>query len=451
MQPKDLSPGPSPKERGDVSARSAREGNEAVRFARTAPLRVIVSGGGTGGHIYPAIAIADELKRLRPDTEFLFVGAAGKMEMEKVPMAGYRIVGLPIRGLDRTKKLANLSFPFRLIASLWKSRGIVKSFRPDVVVGTGGYAGGPILYVGAKMGVPTLIQEPNAFAGLANKWVGKYVDKICVAFPGMEKFFPKEKLVETGNPVREEMLERAKTPSPTPPHGGGAQENAPRFGGNDGADTLEEVQGMNTNVTANSPLANPVPLPRGEGLGEGGSVLLMGGSGGARSLNEALRDNTEAIQARPQVQWTWQCGKNYYDAFKDCATAQLPNVTISAFIDDMEQAYTEADIVIGRAGSTTIAEIQFLGKPTILVPSPWVAEDHQTMNARALTERDAAILVADKDVNDQLVPTVYDLANNETRRQTLSQNARAMAQTGAVTRIANEVLNLISSSQKAAA
>ena len=170
-----------------------------------APLRIIVSGGGTGGHIYPAIAIADELKRLRPGTEFLFVGATGKMEMEKVPMAGYKIVGLPIRGLERKLSLANLSFTFKLIASLWKSRGIIKSFRPDVVVGTGGYAGGPILYVAAKMGVPTLIQEPNAFAGLANKWVGKYVDKVCVAFSGMDKFFPERALVVTGNPVREDM------------------------------------------------------------------------------------------------------------------------------------------------------------------------------------------------------------------------------------------------------
>jgi UDP-N-acetylglucosamine--N-acetylmuramyl-(pentapeptide) pyrophosphoryl-undecaprenol N-acetylglucosamine transferase len=389
-----------------------------------------VSGGGTGGHIYPAIAIADELKRLRPDTEFLFVGATGKMEMEKVPKAGYKIVGLPIRGLDRVNKLSNLSFPFRLLSSLWKSRGIVKSFRPDVVIGTGGYAGGPILYVAAKMGVPTLIQEPNAFAGLANKWVGKYVDKVCVAFPGMEKFFPKNKLVETGNPVREEMLERVLTPSPTPLHGGGARENAERFVGENLPD-----ESLSDSTT-------PSPVGR---AGEG--VLLMGGSGGARSLNEALRDNTEAIQARPQVQWTWQCGKNYYDAFKDCATAQLENVTISAFIDDMEAAYAAADLVIGRAGSTTIAEIQFLGKPTILVPSPWVAEDHQTMNARALTEQDAAVLVADAEATEKLVPTVFNILDDDELKNKLSTRARAMAQTGAVTRIANEVLNLISSSK----
>ncbi len=418
---RNLTPDPSPAERG-----------------ATTPVRVIVSGGGTGGHIYPAIAIADELKRLRPDTEFLFVGATGKMEMEKVPMAGYKIVGLPIRGLDRTKKLANLSFPFKLIASLWQSRSIIKDFRPDVVVGTGGYAGGPILYVAAKMGVPTLIQEPNAFAGLANKWVGKYVDKVCVAFLGMEKFFPKDKLVETGNPVREEMLERViakqwasskEAISPTKPQ---EEHKSTKAGTHKLSDGMESL------------FSKPYPSTA---LPKVMNVLLMGGSGGARSLNEALRDNTEQIQARPQVQWTWQCGKNYYDAFKDCATAQLENVTISAFIDDMESAYSAADIVIGRAGSTTIAEIQFLGKPTILVPSPWVAEDHQTMNARALTERDAAVLVADQEVNEKLVPAVFNILDDDELKNRLSTRARAMAQTGAVTRIANEVLNLIYSSK----
>jgi len=387
-------PGSSLEGRGDVIG----VGGETL----TAPLRVIVSGGGTGGHIFPAIAIADELKRLRPGTEFLFVGATGKMEMEKVPKAGYEIVGLPIRGLQRQLTLGNLAFPFKLIASLWKSRSIIKAFRPDVVVGTGGYAGGPILFVAAKMGVPTLIQEPNAFAGLANKWVGKYVVTVCVAFAGMEQFFPADKLVVTGNPVREAALDKARS------------------------------------------VGESAPASR---LGRRANVLLMGGSGGARSLNEAMRDNTDAIKARPQVQWRWQCGKNYLDAFQDCETAKLDNVTISAFIDDMTAAYAAADVVIGRAGSTTIAEIQFLGKATILVPSPWVAEDHQTMNAKALTERDAAVLVADKDINDQLLPAVLNILDDDARRKELSQNARAMAQTGAVTRIAEEVLKLIYSSK----
>lgn len=375
-------------------------------------MRVIVSGGGTGGHIFPAIAIADELKRLRPGTEFLFVGAEGKMEMEKVPKAGYKIEGLWISGLQRKLTLDNLSFPFKLISSIWKSIRIVRSFKPDVAIGTGGYAGGPVLYAAAKMSVPTLIQEPNAFAGLANKWLGKHVDKICVAFPGMEKFFPKAKLVKTGNPVREEMLNKV----------------------------LASVEGS---------LGDPTSLlSSGEGPGERSTVLLMGGSGGARSLNEALRDNTEQIQARPQVQWIWQCGKAYYEDFKGCATAQLPNVTLSAFIDDMVTAYTAADVVIGRAGSTTIAEIQYLGKPTILVPSPWVAEDHQTMNAKALTEQQAAVLVADADTKEKLVPAVFALLDDNDQRAAVGANARKMAQTGAVNRIAQEVLHLISSPEK---
>lgn len=371
------------------------------------PLRVIVSGGGTGGHIFPAIAIADELGRLRPGTEFLFVGAEGKMEMEKVPQAGYEIVGLPIRGLDRTRKLRNLAFPFRLLASLWQSRRIVKDFRPDVVVGTGGYAGGPILFAAAQMGVPTLIQEPNAYAGLANKWVGRYVDKICVAFPGMERFFPADKLVLTGNPLRERMLNRARSRS--------------------------------------RELENRV-LTEGET-----HILLMGGSGGARSLNEAMASSTERIMARARVQWKWQCGGAYYEQYKDCATAQLPNVELTAFIDDMEQAYATADVVIGRAGSTTIGEIQFLGKPAILVPSPWVAEDHQTKNAEVLENADACLTLPDAEVKERLVETVFQLIDDAQTPTILARNARAMAQTGAVTRIAEAILQLIPSPKTTAA
>lgn len=357
-------------------------------------LRVIVSGGGTGGHIFPAIAIADELARMRPDTEFLFVGAEGKMEMEKVPKAGYKIVGLPIRGLERRLSWANLSFPFRLISSLWTSRQLIKSFRPDVVIGTGGYAGGPILYAAAKMGIPTLIQEPNAFAGLANKWVGRYVDVICVAFENMRRYFPQGEIVITGNPVREGLL-----------------------------DTVADYRSSKADDRKD--------------------VLLMGGSGGARSLNEALAANTDLIESQPNIHWTWQCGKFYYEQFKDSATAQLPNVTISAFLDQMDQAYAKADIVIGRAGSTTIAEIEYLGKPTILVPSPWVAEDHQTMNAKALVENDAAVLVTDKTTKAELVPTVFGLLSDPERLAQIGANAKAQAKPGAVTRITNEVLRLI--------
>jgi UDP-N-acetylglucosamine--N-acetylmuramyl-(pentapeptide) pyrophosphoryl-undecaprenol N-acetylglucosamine transferase len=361
------------------------------------PLRVLVSGGGTGGHIFPAIAIADELKRLRPDTEFLFVGARGKMEMDKVPQAGYEIRGLWISGLKRSLSLDNLSFPFKVLHSLWTSRSIIRNFKPNVAVGTGGYAGGPALYAAAKLGVPTLIQEPNAFAGLANKWLGKHMDKICVAFEGMQRYFPADKLVITGNPVRESMLQKSLKLS-------------------------EDRKNSETKA-----------------------VFLMGGSGGARSLNEALRDNTEALAARPQVQWLWQCGKNYYDSFKDCASAQLPNVTITAFVDDMAEAYANADVVIGRAGSTTIAEVQYLGKAAIFVPSPWVTEDHQTKNVLALTAKDAAVYVKDVEAMDTLMPAVFELLDDDQRRMALGQRAAEMAQRGAVNRIAQEVLNLIPS------
>ncbi|WP_420460712.1 undecaprenyldiphospho-muramoylpentapeptide beta-N-acetylglucosaminyltransferase [Neolewinella sp.] len=360
------------------------------------PLRFIISGGGTGGHIFPAIAIADELKRQHPDAEFLFVGAKGRMEMDKVPAAGYRIEGLWISGLKRQLSLDNLSFPVKVLSSLFRCRTILRDFRPDAVVGTGGYAGAPVLYAAARMDIPTLIQEPNAFAGLANRWLGSKVDRICVAFPGMAKFFPADKLVITGNPVREQLLDRVRE--------------------------LEQKSGDASQT-----------------------VLLTGGSGGAKSLNEAMAGSTKLIRARPQVHWIWQCGRSYLTTYESCATAALPNVHLSAFLDKMDEAYASATVVIGRAGSTTIAEIEYLGKPAILVPSPWVAEDHQTKNAEALTQKNAAVLVADSRVNSDLVPTVYTLLDNRERRDELSRNARALARPGAVTRIAEEVLALLPS------
>ncbi len=360
--------------------------------------RFIISGGGTGGHIFPAIAIADELKRLCPDAEFLFVGAQGRMEMEKVPAAGYRIEGLWISGLQRRLTVDNLAFPVKVLNSLFRCRTIIRDFRPDVVVGTGGYAGAPVLYAAARMGIPTLIQEPNAFAGLANKWLGGRVDRICVAFAGMAKFFPSHKLVITGNPVREQLLERAER--------------------------LSDKTGHSS-----------------------ATVLLMGGSGGAKSLNEAMARSTELIRARPQVQWIWQCGKHYLAAYEGSATAALPHVHLSAFIDKMDEAYASSTVVIGRAGSTTIAEIEFLGKPAILVPSPWVAEDHQTKNAEALTKQNAALLVPDAEVAEHLVREVFALLDDPDRRAQLGQNARSLAKPGAVTRIAEEVLRLLPSAQ----
>ena len=358
--------------------------------------KFIISGGGTGGHVFPAIAIADELRRLRPEAEFLFVGAKGKMEMEKVPAAGYPIEGLWISGLQRRLTADNLSFPVKVLSSLWRSRKIVREFKPDAVVGTGGYAGAPVLYAAARAGIPTLIQEPNAFAGLANKWLGKYVDRICVAFPGMERFFPAQKLVVTGNPVREELL--------------------------------------------NNSLKLRDALPAGRPL----TVLLMGGSGGAKSLNEAMAASTDVIGgAGAQVRWVWQCGKAYLAEYRKSATAQLPNVEITDFLDGMDKAYAEADLVVARAGSTTIAEVEYLGKPCILVPSPWVADDHQSKNARALVEHNAAVLVADGEARGKLISTALELVGNPTRLTELSRNARELTSAGAVTRIAEEVLKLI--------
>ena len=354
-------------------------------------LRILVSGGGSGGHIFPAVAIADEIKKRFPDAEFLFVGAKGRMEMQKVPLAGYAIEGLPISGLQRKQLWRNFSWPFKLISSLWKSRSIVKRFRPDIAIGTGGYAGGPVLYVAARRGVPTLILEPNAYAGLANKWLGNKVDKICIAFSGMERFFPSDKLVMTGNPVREAMLDKV---------------------------TPRKVAKPN-------------------------QILLIGGSQGARSLNQALRDSTAIIAARPDINWHWQCGAYYYEAYKDCATAQLPNVNITAFIDRMDDAYAQADIVIGRAGAMTIAELCYLGKASVLVPSPNVAEDHQTVNAKALEAEAATVLVRDDEAKEKLANTVIEILDDADRLNTIAKAAKELAQAGAVGRIADEALALI--------
>lgn len=361
------------------------------RVSTTQPLRFILSGGGTGGHIFQAIAIADELKLRFPDASFLFVGAKGKMEMEKVPQAGYDIVGLPITGLQRKLSWQNLLFPIRLLQSIWQSRRIIRQFQPDAAIGTGGYAGGPVIYAAAKMGIPTLIHEPNAFGGLANKWLSKYVDIVCVGFLGMERFFPASKILVTGNPVRESLLDQA-------------------------------IQ-----IHANK-AARPL------------QVLLMGGSGGAKSLNEAMRLNTAAIAARPEVQWQWQCGTYYWATYKNCETAQLPNVVIAPFLDKMDEAYGQADLVIGRSGATTIAEIQYLRKPSILVPSPWVADDHQTKNAEALVKDQAALLVPDATVTEQLIPTALAVLSDPYRLQQLATAAGNMRQSAAVKRIADSIL-----------
>lgn len=362
-------------------------------------IRVILSGGGTGGHIFPAIAIADALKAMHPNAEILFVGAKGKMEMERVPKAGYPIEGLWISGLQRKLTLRNLSFPLKLISSLWNAGRIIRRFQPDVAIGTGGYASAPLLRVAAGRGIPTLIQEQNAYAGLTNKWLAGHVDRICVAYPNMERYFPASKLLETGNPVRETQLTGDYDQAAARQH----------FG-----------------------LAPDQPV-----------ILITGGSLGARTLNDALGAATQALEAAPKVQVLWQCGKLYEAEFSGSATAQLPQVQLTAFLDRMELAYAAADVVICRAGALTIAELCLLGKAAVLVPSPNVAEDHQTKNAQALADRDAAILVKDQDARQELIPQALALLNDPERGRQLGDNARQMAHPGAAKRIAGEAIKLI--------
>lgn len=357
----------------------------------------MMSGGGTGGHIFPAIAIADKLRELSPGVEIRFVGAKNRMEMERVPKAGYPIDGLWISGLQRKLTLRNLLFPFQVVSSLLKSGQLLRRFRPHVVVGTGGFASGPLLRMAGSRGIPTLIQEQNAYAGLTNKLLASRADRICVAYPGLEKYFPAEKLLETGNPVRERQLLAATDQAAARRH----------FG-----------------------LAPDQP-----------TILVTGGSLGARTLNQALLAAAEQLLgATGQV--LWQCGKLYEQECLASTTAALPNVRARAFIDRMDLAYAAADVVICRAGALTIAELCLLGKAAILVPSPNVAEDHQTKNAQALAERHAAILITDAEAPTSLITEALKLLHQTDQRRTLGQNAKQMAHPGATEAIAREVLRL---------
>lgn len=361
-------------------------------------MKVIISGGGTGGHIYPAIAIGHAIKEIEPDAEILFVGAKGKLEMEKVPKAGFPIEGLWISGFHRKLTLRNLLFPIKLIASLNKARSIIKRFKPDVVVGVGGYASGPILQMAASMKIPAVIQEQNSYAGVTNKILAKKVQKICVAYPNMEKYFPKEKLVFTGNPVRKDIT--------------------------DLADRYKEALNL-------------------FGLSQDKkTILLFGGSLGARTLNEAMKANTEVIRNNPDVQWIWQMGKIYFDDFSNCETAQLDNVIPLAFLERMELAYAAADAVICRAGALTVSELCIVAKPAILVPSPNVAEDHQTKNAMALVDEEAALLVKDVEAKEKAITTAIDLLKDEAKMKALSTQIAKLKKEQAAIDIANEILAL---------
>ncbi len=361
--------------------------------------KIILSGGGTGGHIFPAVAIANELKKQIPDCKILFVGALGRMEMEKVPKAGYEIIGLPIAGLQRRLALSNFSFPFKLLASLMKARGIIKSFRPDVVIGTGGYASGPILRAATNKGIPTLIQEQNSFAGITNKILGAKVDKICVAYEGMEKFFPQEKIVFSGNPVRQDI----------------ANVDQKR------KEALEFFK-LDPNKK---------------------TILVIGGSLGARTINLAMAEGLEEL-AKNNLQLIWQTGKNYFETAKEkTASFTSTNIYSFDFIQRMDLAYAAADIVISRAGASSVSELCNTGKPSILVPSPNVAEDHQTKNAMALVNKQAALLVTDADANERLIKSAVSLAADQNLQKELTQKISKLAIYNSTDIIAKEILKLL--------
>lgn len=360
--------------------------------------RIIIGGGGTGGHVFPAISIAQALKRKEPGIEILFVGAENKLEMEKVPEAGFKIVGLPVAGFQRKISIKNVTFFTKLLRSVHKSVTIIKNFRPDLAIGVGGYASGPILRAAARRNIPIAIQEQNSYAGVTNRMLARKAKKIFVAYEGMEKYFPGEKILLTGNPVRADLRDTGKR----------REEGLKHFG-------LEE--------------GKPV-------------VLVIGGSLGARTINKSILKGLDQFGKENQL--IWQTGKYYYDDIK-IAAGEISNraIKIQAFIKNMEYAFAVADVIISRAGAGTISELALVGKPVILVPSPNVAEDHQTKNAMALASKGAAIHVADRDAETELVRTCVKLLNDEKKRKNLSNNIRKMALPDSADRIADEILKMI--------
>ncbi len=362
------------------------------------PLKVILSGGGTGGHIFPAVAIANEIKKMVPHADILFVGALGKMEMEKVPHAGYKIIGVPIAGLQRGKIFANLKLPFLLLQSWLKTKKIINEFKPQVVIGTGGYASFPVLKTASDKGIPTLLQEQNSFAGKTNKILSKKASKICVAYEGMEQFFPKEKIILTGNPVRQDLKNVKQR-----------KQEAQQFFKLDASKK---------------------------------TILVIGGSLGARTINEALGQELKYI-AEHNIQLIWQTGKGYFETAKQqCAAFSQQQIFAFDFITRMDLAYACADVVISRAGASSVSELCNIGMPCVLVPSPNVAEDHQTKNAMALVNKNAAILVKDNEAKTKLVKQAIDLINNNSLQETLTKNISQMAYYNSANVIATEVLKL---------
>lgn len=366
------------------------------------PLKFIVSGGGTGGHIFPAIAIANALKARVPDAEFLFVGAEGRMEMEKVPAAGYRIEGLPISGIQRKLTLSNLAVPFKVLKSISKAKRILRQFKPDAAIGTGGYASGPMLRVAAKAGIATVVQEQNSYPGITNKILAKHVDLICVGTEGMEKYFPKEKILFTGNPVRQDIL------------------------------NLDEKRAAGYEFF---------------GLKEGKPVLLViGGSLGARTINESILGMLPVLHEQ-DIQLVWQTGKHFFAQAKE-VVKQYTGLHAHDFISRMDFSYAVADVVISRAGASSISELCLVRKPAILVPSPNVAEDHQTKNAMTLVNNQAAVLVKDVDARTKLSDTVLSLMRDPKLQEQLKENIGRLAKHDSANVIAEQVLKLIEKKKK---
>ena len=353
-------------------------------------MRYLISGGGTGGHIFPAVSIANALKEMDPHAEILFVGALGRMEMERVPQAGYRIIGLPVRGFNRAQPWKNVSVLWDLFKSLRQVKQIIRDFRPNVGVGVGGYASGAAMWQAARMGIPILLQEQNGFAGVTNKILKNKAAKICVAYEGMERFFPADKIILTGNPVRQNLTEGRKSKD-----------------------------------------------------GSGKTLLIIGGSLGARTINEAVKAALPEL-AKSGIHVVWQTGKVYYESCKAAweAAGQPANIECLDFLSDMPDRYANADLVISRAGASSISELCLLGKPAILVPSPNVAEDHQTHNAMALVNKDAAVLVRDGEAAEKLISTALELIEDDAELEKLHTNVLKLAQTDSAKRIAEEVIAL---------
>ena len=357
-------------------------------------LKFILSGGGTGGHIYPAIAIANELKLRFPDCEILFVGASDKMEMQKVPQAGYPIKGLWIAGIQRKLTLDNALFPVKLLDSLLKSRTIIKNFKPDVVIGTGGFASGPLLKVAGIANIPTVIQEQNSFPGITNKWLSKEASKICVAYENLEQFFPKNKIVLTGNPVRQDLM--------------GVSEKRDKG--------LEFFKLDKTKKT----------------------VLVLGGSLGARRINQLIAKELVNFKAQ-NVQLLWQCGKLYYDEY---VKFNDENVQVLSFIERMDLAYAASDVIISRAGASSVSELCLVAKPTLFIPSPNVAEDHQTKNAQAIANKNGALLMKESELDTQFANTIDLLLNDAELQKNLSENMLKLAKPNATKEIVDEIVKL---------